>query len=385
VINVVDGFSYDMALRSHVVSGRHVITVSVHTLLHAFDQVVGQGQGQGQIIEPSEENKKKVDPMMSHDIIESIRSYGYSKITLNFECCSDYGFSLIKKDHCNNSHSHYYFVNEDISKGVIRVIAHMLEYGSQVICSDFAAKALIFNWDREILGVACPFKNIGSTSGSVNVKYDINLCKDCPFPQLAALSSLGIPDDMETTISSCTMSAMPNTIVYGIDPVIDDSLDLRVYSVATNDISDKNISDKNIQNISDMEISESFSLSIPSFNPQPIHEPKILSDPSDSNEHKREYGVRLSHSQSDINGTPVHTVVGFKHHTGILVVSSLHLSNLTDVRTSTEKVIESAALYLGPQRSQELDELLKTLQTPELIRSTTSGIVSEITASANLS
>ena len=344
VINVVDGFSYDIALRSHTVSGRHVIIVSVHTLLDAFKQVVDQ------IIEPSEENNKKVDPMMSHDIIESIRSYGYSKITLNFECCSDYGFSLIKKDHCNNSHSHYYFVNENISKGVILVIAHMLDHGSQVICSDFAAKALIFNWDAQILGAMCPFKNIGSTSGSVNVKYDINVCKNCPFPQLAALSSLGIPDDVETTISTCTMSAMANTIVYGIGHLIDESLNLRVYSVATspNDISDKNTCGA--------ETLDSNSLSIPLFNPMPIHNHKtqILSDPD---EYKKDYEVRLSDSQSDVNGTPVHTVVGFKHHTGTLVVSSLHLSNLTDVRTSTEKVIESAALYLGPQRSQELNEL----------------------------
>ncbi len=391
VINVVDGLSYDTALRCQTIFGRHVIIVSVHTLLHAFATDILANK-----IRMSEFDEHSVDKNMSENIIETIKMIGYSKITLNFECCSGYGFGTNGVCDCADTlsyysdHPHYYFVNKNISKCVIFVISHMLKYGTQVICSDFAAKALIFNWDCDIFGSVCPFTIIGTSSGSIHVKYIIDECKNCPFPQLAALSSVAIPDidehqenqddqenqgqgkeKMKFMTSSCVMDAMTNTIIYGINPEIDESLDLKVYSVATQKINDE----------------------ITSISPQILKLCKKQKSESEDMEPtlKKAYTKLYASAQRDdektvlAEGFPVHTVVIFKDLSGSLVVSSLHLSNLTDVKTSFEKVTESATLYLGPQRSYELGELLKqtSLQKPELVRSVTSSIVSEIIANAH--
>ena len=276
----------------------------------------------------------------------------------------------------------YYFVDKNTSIGVIRTIAHMLERGSQIICSDFAAKALIFNWDQHVFGSKCPFVIIGTTSGSILVKYEIEVCKKCPFPQLAALSSVGIPECEGSMISSCAMDAMANTIIYGINPTIDESLDLKVYSVAVCKIKEekkaKTFENTSMPPILKLTLKDNSGSDDFSYNESKSKE-IVVNTPIEN----QGYDTKLY--TSDIYGSPVHTVVLFKHFKGSLVVSSLHLSNLTDIRTNTEKVIESATLYLGPQRSTELSELLRkvSLQSPELVRSVTSNIVAEIAASAS--
>lgn len=443
VINVADGLSYDTALRSHSVAGRHVITVSVNTLLCAFSDILSDLS-----IFVSDENKKMVNRDIYQDILESIKAFGYSKITLNFECCSDYGFGPLFAapgfingicdcgDRSLNSHSHYYFIDKNTSLGVIRVIAHMLKNGSQVICSDFAAKALIFNWikNKDVFNSECPFQIVGSTSGSIHVKYDIETCKTSPFPQLAALSSVAVPDTADCTISSCTMNAMVNTIIYGVNPIIDKSLDLKVYSVAVCKINEENkfingkiingkiinekiINEKKKEGDNKLDVmlpivqlqrndgvyqdqnqdKDINLVSLPSLPSLPSQNPKIpqkLNLPCnetkeetmipfiENQEHFTKLGTNLS---QQVQGFPVHTVVLFEHFKGSLVISSLHLSNLVDVKTNFTKVIDSATMYLGRQRSVELEELLlqAAAQTPELVRSVTSSIVTEITSSVH--
>lgn len=390
VINVCDGLSYDTALRRQTIFDRHVIIASVHTLLETFSDTLSLSLFSHQVKTESELESRNTDKHTCENIMETIKRIGYSKITLNFECCSDYGFG-----------SNHYFVDKTISGQVIRIIAHMLKYGSQVICSDFAAKALISNWDQNIFESKCPFTIIGSTHGSVCVKYLIDECKNCPFPQLAALSSVALPDSSEHThtsmISSCTMDALANTLVYGIstdynkDHDKDQSLDLKVYSIATHRISKKLSTKLDLlfpnelappTLVSSKELGSNQGLKSDTYDYESLN---ILNQIS--REKEKEYYTKIINDSTKevlMEGLPVHTVVLFKHFIGSLVISSLHLSNLTDVNTSFEKVIDSATLYLGPQRSYELEELLRqtTLEKPELVRSVTSSIVSEITASA---
>lgn len=87
-----------------------------------------------------------------------------------------------------------------------------------------------------------------------------------------------------------------------------------------------------------------------------------------------------------LRGMPVHTVITFEHLPGSLVVSSLHLTNLIQVNTDTEHILSVATNVLGRQRSIEMGHALaraNAMQRPELLRATTSALVSEITSGSS--
>jgi hypothetical protein len=233
VINFYDGHSFDPSYRKYTVETREVVTLQIkqaHDLLKRLQIVAQCTENKG----TDDHDNIDIDGhnLSKHTLIrQTIDRIGYKNTTLNFECCGGYGGCISSY----NEQENYQFVNSEYSTHTVDLIVHMLKMGAQVICADFASKALIQNWDADKFGVTCPFKNVGSECGSVRVSYAINPCKDCQFPQLSSLASMALPDKKDgddQPQSSITMEAMGNTIVYAIKKEIDPKISVNVMSVA---------------------------------------------------------------------------------------------------------------------------------------------------------
>lgn len=245
VLNVTDGMSYDKAFQMHKIKGRTVVTVSSDKMCEIHEALSALS-----------ENKPSLG-LLGAEIRRHVAQVGFEATTLNFECCSSYGHGVS----CGNHHAvHraqcYHFCDPETSIAVIDTIVFMLSMGSQVICADFALKALISNWDKEKFKAPCPLINLGVIQGSLRVRYGIEQCKESAFPQLRSLAMMALPDRSETTdekdgeksnvsqlqtqtqtqpqpqVSSVTMEAMSKTIVYGVVKSIDPKLSVKVLSVA---------------------------------------------------------------------------------------------------------------------------------------------------------
>jgi hypothetical protein len=526
VLNIVDGASYDMALRQYKVRGRCIITCGVTAIPSIVSAL--RNKDCNSIFTEDYQNismtgkainlchdEKKYDEMICN-IIDQV---GFKNTTVNFECCSGYGTcsnivptsvpasvpvpvpvpvpaeaaqhpqlticDAISADKeclpcvvtgCNSSSSckdnkHYDFLNTSYSKIAIEFIVYMLQNGSQVICTDFAAKSLISNWDEKLFGAKCPFvRQKEEDTGDICVRYNIPNCKSCIFPQLAALAALALPDNVnaddknqtgslaktevgaqsvENQESSITMKALGGTIMYTIKNEIDPLLTVKVYSVAVGHIvytpdldilkRFKSVAEANSdcellapppsQNTPSLSVSavaydgvfpakqvlpaasitdaetESDSVS-DSLTPAPLKLPvlvrtvSIIAEPvRHTNRRNKGYNNCASttistyskperfsqaYGSPTLKGLPVHTIVTFIHMPGSLIVSSLHLNNLLDVKTDTESVIRSMTNILGRERSVELERVLIRAQTEgsDSLRQATAAIVAEITASS---
>jgi hypothetical protein len=61
--------------------------------------------------------------------------------------------------------------------------------GHMAMFSDFSLKALINNWDANILGKN-PFKRTGDISGHASLRFNPATLKECPSSQLQLLGDL---------------------------------------------------------------------------------------------------------------------------------------------------------------------------------------------------
>jgi len=127
-------------------------------------------------------------------------------ILFNWECCSGLEGGI--------NQSNYPFMK------------FCLDRGYMIMFSDFAMKGLIKSWDESSLG-PCPFRNISSCSGSINLKFDPQKLKDSPSSQLEMVGNL-----CET--GECSINTLGGTIVIGVDPQTTDVYDLEVMTVVTN-------------------------------------------------------------------------------------------------------------------------------------------------------
>lgn len=97
------------------------------------------------------------------------------------------------------------------------------------MCSDFSLKALIGNWDEEILGPKC-FKKTGEFSSGFTLKFEPQTLKECPSSQLVKVGEFC--DDGEATVH-----AMGGTIAYDlvkpIGKLSQDFYKVEVLTVAT--------------------------------------------------------------------------------------------------------------------------------------------------------
>ena len=189
VINITNDVSYDRAFQIHNVKTRAVITLkiddveSIHSILIRADEFQENEFKENGSYELSE-SKESI-----YSIRDIVKHIGFENTTVNFECCS--GIRSVTPVHrCQN---HHVFVNTERSVEVIDFIVFMLSKGSQVICADFSLKALISNWDEQKFGAKCPFENMNTVCGNIRVRFGIDACKECEFPQLRAIAQLAIP------------------------------------------------------------------------------------------------------------------------------------------------------------------------------------------------
>lgn len=282
-------------------------------------------------------NEVKSSNTVLSTIIQLINKIGYQKVTFNFECCS--GCNGSYDNNSSDAHdTNVHFNNIHISKIVIKLVDHLLGVGSYVMFADFSFKALIYHWDANNWG-ACPFRNIGTIVGHLNIKYPLEETKKSQFGQLASLASMAIPEmknNMEDiSIVSMTVSSMPSTLVYDIHTEIDPNITLYVHSVMPN-----------------------------------------------TTDIKYRFNLSTAHGSTNLTGLPIHSVVNFANRTGVMILSNIHFKELVDIDADINKVIDRANMVFGKQRSEEIkQELLSavTQEHPKMVRALTSSYVAEIT------
>ena len=124
-----------------------------------------------------------------------------ASFVLNFECCgccSEGGFAG----------------TPDIKAGMWKAIDLCLKRGSFVMASDFSLKAIIKDWDRQILGPK-PFVQLSGTVGggcnnSIDLAFDSAELIACPSAQLNAVGQL-------CGEGKASSHAMGGTITYAVD------------------------------------------------------------------------------------------------------------------------------------------------------------------------
>lgn len=202
VLNFTDGHSYDRAFQMHKVRDRKVMTLSTDCLREIHRALLALSQDTDTSCATDE---KQVLALLGSaiEVRDAVKQVGFDNTTVNFECCSSYGAS------CGSLHdksSHFLFNTTEKSVATIDFIVFMLSQRSQVICADFALKALISNWDEKKFGAQCPLSNVSTIQGSLRVRYGIDSCKECDFPQLRSLAQLALPDRNEENKSSVPQS-----------------------------------------------------------------------------------------------------------------------------------------------------------------------------------
>lgn len=442
VITVYDGSSFDKLFRDYDAPGRRVYsldTESVIQLIPYFDRL-GLDELDKILSSPYTEE-------WIREIIEKIQLIGVRYTTINIECCSSFSSKA--------------FSAVDRNIDMMALTAVCMEKGMKMIFADFALKALIGAWDEELLGMKCPFVNIGNTRGNICVKFPIEACKNCVFVQLSAVAQLAFPemktDESEVSISKIVMSAISNTIVYTLSQDADHRY-VRVMSVATNSIIEKKVGDNLINNSSikpnkltrqssfypdrkiqlDKKGEITHSMTSQSFLPTlsdcsfviPVVSNDYCYDDSDNlseckieqnstgsdiikdcrhcvhpslplnnihnkgentdhgyismdlDDDKYEVSKVLAHSTKSLYGLPVHTIVTFPGKPGVLIVSSLHITNLVKVDTDVSSVIDVANKKLSRAISDQLSADINDaiLQGPDALERSINRAVTTIAA-----
>ena len=103
--------------------------------------------------------------------------------------------------------------------------------------SDFSLKALINQWDESILGPN-PFKKVGETSSTAELRFKSGELKECPSAQLQTVGEMA----EEGKVNVHTMGG---TIMYGVNKknLKHDKYKIQVLTVVNNmKVSDENFS-----------------------------------------------------------------------------------------------------------------------------------------------
>lgn len=129
------------------------------------------------------------------ELVQDVQSVPKENVVFNWECCSG----------CSQ---HTFGCQGEALDSTLSLTKLLLDRGHMVMFSDFSLKALIRNWRRDLLGPN-PFRQIGSCSGQLRLKFEPAVLKSCPSSQLVKVGELcdsGIADIM----------AMGDTILYTV-------------------------------------------------------------------------------------------------------------------------------------------------------------------------
>jgi hypothetical protein len=115
------------------------------------------------------------------DII-AVSAESPSCVVFNFECCSgagSHGFGHA----CDNPRGFEHVGN------IMDTVAYALDRGFMVIFGDWSLQALIKDWDHSLLG-PLPFEDVGTTSGTIRLRFNREHLIQCPSSQLQCVGQL---------------------------------------------------------------------------------------------------------------------------------------------------------------------------------------------------
>ena len=140
---------------------------------------------------------------------KEMREVSHDAILFNFECCSG----------CRKSDG-FQFPDK---KATLKLIKERLDKGNMVMCSDFAVKDLINDWN-ENLGPN-PFIKVGELSAGttyVELFFEPKTLQECPSKQLQMVGQL-------CESGTTTIESMSHTIVIGINTK---NIDNQIYKLS---------------------------------------------------------------------------------------------------------------------------------------------------------
>jgi len=216
-------------------------------------------------------------------------------IVFNWECCggcSEKGFT------------------EPLS---VALMAQAIERGHMVMCSDFAVKALLSQWDEALLGPN-PFITTGETTGVFLIEFNPSHLSDCCSTQLQKVGEL-------CEDGKALLHAMAGTITFSVDMEVAQASSAYQFSLLT---------------------------VVTQLNNQPVS----------STTHP------LVEVEEGKRGFVGHALLRYPSQ-GVLLLSSGHWIELSKVNTSEDSVIQAAQRMYGQAYTDNWQQNLSAAATPE--------------------
>jgi hypothetical protein len=212
VVTICNGASYDdifHRMPQRGVKGLRVVTYAVSGSLKPLRRVLKCA--------PDMQERTAVALGLDVDFVKllrDIRLLEASSVVFNWECCAA----------CSDES----FGPPAESRGVLRLMKLLLDHGHMVMCSDFSLKALIRQWNTDLLG-PCPFFKVAECVGNMSLHFDAARVARCPSAQLQRLGDI-------CGKGFAQIQAMEGNIVYTVDHGVAQrtkAYDLEVLTVAT--------------------------------------------------------------------------------------------------------------------------------------------------------
>jgi hypothetical protein len=187
IVTVCSGPSFD-PLFSQVPQlagdGKRVSTyaVSASSLSHIADELAGN---------PAQARRPTALHRNLRRLVADIRAVQPDSVVFNWECCGG----------CMHEHFH----NSVVVMGLVK---SLLDRGHMVMFSDFSLKALIKDWNEDLLGPN-PFVKTEEFSNNFTLRFDPAVLSACPSAQLQKLGELASDGKAE-------LHAMSNTIAFSV-------------------------------------------------------------------------------------------------------------------------------------------------------------------------
>jgi hypothetical protein len=209
IITLCSGSSYDelfTKIQQKAPEGGRISVYSVD--LASVGRLTNILTNQVDLSSISDETEKQIIT----ELLSDMKDLEPDCILFNFECCSG----------CHQKTYSFPQVSETYT-----FIKLIIDRGNTIMFSDFAVKALIENWDENLLGKN-PFMKEGECSSSISLYFDPQTLKDCPSAQLQVVGEL-------SSNGEAKIHALGGTIVFSLDQSkMDENLyDLKILTIAT--------------------------------------------------------------------------------------------------------------------------------------------------------
>lgn len=192
IVTIIGGSSYDSLFRTvpqlagegERVAVYQVRLESVGSLIKILDD---------ELVAAPEDGAEEENPLTL--LAKDLNTVPTDSVVFNWECCSS----------CSDRG----FGSTDSHQGNLELIEKVISRGSMVMVSDFSLKALIADWQVDLLGPN-PFVRIGEFSNSFTLHFQPEVLKECDSAQLQKVGELCGEGKAES-------HAMGNTIAYTVD------------------------------------------------------------------------------------------------------------------------------------------------------------------------